>query len=243
VARSISSDPLQVYPFWLMDLGPTDTFNFPVFTPVFGFQSISSPEIVAETTDIIEGNWIFTRKVLKRASVSNITLTRGVFWYDADFWRWLMTGLVGDTSGANVVPGLGFAPIPPGILEIGGPTYRRNMLLIQYFSKATFPGPPGLGALQQAGILSLLGGLAASKSGLDVSPGSLLTTAGAITLAGSGVGPFEMAARIPARAWILIDVIPVRYKAGGDFDANSSAVSVVEIEVALERVEEISLAG
>jgi hypothetical protein len=241
MARSNATDPLSVYPFWLMDLGPTDSWNFPIFTPLFGFQSITSPEMTAETMDITECNWIYTRKVLKRATVSNITLTRGVMFYDSDFYRWMISGLVGSTAGQNLP--LAGIPFPPGIMEIGGPTYRRNMLLIQYFSKVMFPGPAWAGALAQSGVTTLLGGLAATASGLEVSTTSLLTTAGSLALASAGVGTFEMAARVPARAWMLIDCIPVRYKAGSDFDAGSSAVSVMEVELGMERWEEIALSA
>lgn len=36
--------------------------------------------------------------------------------------------------------------------------------------------------------------------------------------------------RIPARAWYLQGCLPTRYKAGSDFDANSSEVSIAELE-------------
>lgn len=47
--------------------------------------------------------------------------------------------------------------------------------------------------------------------------------------------------RIPGRVWMLHDCIPTRYKAGGDFDASSGAVSVQELEVQPEHIDEITV--
>jgi len=48
--------------------------------------------------------------------------------------------------------------------------------------------------------------------------------------------------RTPGRGWILYDCLPIRYKAGSDFDATSSEVSVQELEVQPEHVAELTLA-
>lgn len=48
--------------------------------------------------------------------------------------------------------------------------------------------------------------------------------------------------RIPARAWYCVGCIPTRYKAGGDFDATSSEVSIMELELQPEAIEEITVA-
>lgn len=222
-----------------MDLGPVDTFAFPLLTPLFGFSTMSAPQVVADVHEFTEGNWLFSRKVIRRASVDNIVMTRGVAFYDSDFWRWMMMGVTGDTSGASVIPGLGFAPIPPGIMDIGGPTYRRNLLLIQYFPKVLMPAP-GLSVLATTGLLAAGAG---ALAGVDFSPTTALVVSSSIGLGLGGVGPFEFAARCPARAWILKDVIPIRYKVGADFDASASAISMMELEIAYERFEEIALAG
>jgi hypothetical protein len=65
----------------------------------------------------------------------------------------------------------------------------------------------------------------------------------AFGLAGGTIGPFEFTARLPAKAWLLHGCLPARYKAGSDFDAGSSAVSLQQLEIAVEMVEEISLVG
>ena len=57
----------------------------------------------------------------------------------------------------------------------------------------------------------------------------------------AGIGPFEFANRLPARAWLLHGCLPIRYLAGSDFDASSGAVSIQELEVQPEYIEEFSL--
>ena len=58
---------------------------------------------------------------------------------------------------------------------------------------------------------------------------------------GATLGPVEFAPRLPAKAWVLYDCLPTRYKAGGDFDAQSADVSIQELEVAVESWDEVSL--
>jgi hypothetical protein len=62
-----------------------------------------------------------------------------------------------------------------------------------------------------------------------------------------GVGDTEESAveslttRVPGRAWMLYDCLPVRYKAGSDFDSTSSAVSIVEMTIQPEHVVEMTI--
>lgn len=51
----------------------------------------------------------------------------------------------------------------------------------------------------------------------------------------------QSALRTPGRGWILYDCLPIRYKAGSDFDASSSEVSIQELEVQPEHVAELTL--
>ena len=54
--------------------------------------------------------------------------------------------------------------------------------------------------------------------------------------------PYEHALfYVPARAWYLSGCIPVRYKAASDFDATSSEVSIMELDVDCEDIMEISV--
>lgn len=93
MTRPLLTDLLQVHSFWLMDVAPIDPLALPVLTPLFGFSSISMPSIDIEMVEISEANWFFRKKVAKSASVSDITLTRGVTFYDSDFSRWILGAL------------------------------------------------------------------------------------------------------------------------------------------------------
>jgi hypothetical protein len=58
---------------------------------------------------------------------------------------------------------------------------------------------------------------------------------------GGSIGPFEIAARIPGKAWMMYGCLPSRYRPGGDFDATSSEISVAELDLEMEFFDEISL--
>jgi len=70
-----------------------------------------------------------------------------------------------------------------------------------------------------------------------------------ISLSGLDAGPvedlpgdaWEGRAFLPAKAWLLWDCIPTRYKAGSDFDAQSGQVSIAELEVQPWAFTEITL--
>lgn len=237
MARNAITDLLQVNSFWLMDVAPIDQLAVPVLTPLFGFSSISAPELTLETYDVGEANALFRKKVIKKGEVSNVTLTRGITFYDSDFWRWTMAALRGSTTGAD----LGLT-----VAQIGGVTPRRDLVLIQYFRRNPFGVPAADGsqsvvatALQAAASAGVLAGAAASRNSA-AALGALVSAAG---VAASPVGPFSTFAKLPARAWLLTGCLPVRYKPGSDFDASSGEVSVAELDVAVEGLEEISLAA
>jgi len=239
MARNPYSDYLRAYPFWLMDVGPADSISLPLLTPTFGFSSITAPEITLETHEVIDGNAVFTKTVIKRGSVGNITLAQGITFYNNDFGRWMEAAVVGDTAPVDAIGITG--PLP-----IGGPTFRRDLLLVQYFSHVNLDA--GLGGVGTAVAAAALATGAIAASQLAGSGGSVagLATAGgvvaaAVALGNAKVGPFEFAARVPARAWMLKGCIPVRYKSGTDFDAQSNAISVAEIELAVDVVDEFAL--
>ena len=239
MARSFLTDYLQVYPFWLADIGPLNTFSLPILTPVFGFSQISSPEITIEVEQFKEGNWMFDRKVVKSGSVSPITLSRGVSLFESDFSNWTKAALYGDTAQfESVIPGL----------NVGGPTYRRTLMLIHFSQRGLENPPPGgddnsPSLAQDALRASLLGlgvGATDAVAGLALGGAVLGLTRGLNGLLGT---PFEFAARIPAKAYLLYGCIPSRYKAGSDFDATSGDVSIQELELQVEMVEQIQLFG
>jgi len=100
MARLRLWDHLQSFRFWLFDV-PTDwtgLLDLFVLLPVFGFSQITSPEISLEVETIRAGNRIYPYKAAPYASLNTITLSRGAFWGDSDFYRWTMKYLQGKTG-------------------------------------------------------------------------------------------------------------------------------------------------
>jgi len=241
LARNILRDFLQDSSFWLMDVAPVEPLAIPIFTPLFGFHSITAPEVTLETQEINEGNNLFGRTVIKKGSVGVLTLTRGATFFDSDFWRWTMAALRGSTAALDI----GISNTM-GIGSVGGPTPRRDLVLVQYFKQQPFAMPAEDGsrnlvgmALATAANVGLLSGTATRNA----SAAGTAAVLAASTLASTALGPFETYAKLPARAWILEGCLPTRYKTASDHDASSGQISMMELDVAVERVEEISLAS
>ena len=98
---------------------------------------------------------------------------------------------------------------------------RRNLLLLHYLGYTS-------GALEALTEGERLG----------------ITPVSGDALSALGIGPTpDGPQRIPGRAWMLYDCIPTRYKAASDFDARSSEVSVMELEVKPTYFEEYPLAS
>lgn len=234
MARTLLADRLQAHCFYLMDVFPIESIALPVFSPLLGFSSITAPELTLETTEVREGNWFFPRKVVKGGTVRTMTVMRGAVFYDADFYKWVMATLLGDTTGRRW--------FGTGISAISGPTPRRRLVLIQFLprSPASLAVTTGLAV---GGLLALAGGAGGTTA--IVPAGIAATRLGATAFQlGSGngsIGPFEFAPRIPAKAWILHGCLPSRYKAAGDFEATNAEVSQMELDIESEGFEEISL--
>ena len=231
MARSgFFADHLQQHTFWLLDVAPVDSIGLPLFTPIFGFSEITSPELTMETASFGEGNWYFRRKVLRRGNVSPVTLRRGSFWADSDFYRWISAAITGD-------PGEG------GLLNIGslpGPSPRRNLLLIHFFRTQPFEAKGANAAAAIAGLTAVTSvGASIDTAGVNLTALGQAAVSTAAFLGTGGVG----AIRVPAKAWTLVGCLPTRYKPASDFDASSGAISVAELDLECERFEEISLTG
>jgi hypothetical protein len=89
--------------------------------------------------------------------------------------------------------------------------------------------------------VAITAGLAASTTGF--SAGTAAQVAASSALGALSPGPFEFAARVPAKAWKLGGCLPTRYKAGSDFEATSSEISITELDVEPEALEEFSLSA
>ena len=77
----------------------------------------------------------------------------------------------------------------------------------------------------------------ASRTGLIEGGQSAVQAEVVLNATGQAGVPLD---RIPGRAWYCSGCLPIRYKAGSDFDANSSDVSIMELEVQPEYVEELT---
>ena len=223
------ADYLQAYPFWIFDVAPVELLSLPLFTPVLGFSSITMPEITLDTTEVNEANWLFTKKVIKKGSVGNITLNRAAHWIDSDFYKWILSAVQGDTGGGILSSG------------IGGVTPRRDLLLIQFMSRNPISDPTAARVAAASGLIAITG-LASAAAGQIPLP-SVSVGLAAAAIGTGGFGPLEFAARVPAKAWSLYGCLPVRYKPGSDLDASSGAISIAELDVSVDFFDEIGLAS
>jgi len=222
-----------------MDVAPIEALAVPIFTPLSGFASITAPEITVELQDIKEGNWHFKRHSIKSADVSQITLTKGVTFANSDFWRWIIASITGDTEWQLKLPF-----VPP--LRVGGPSPRRQLVLIHFFARNPLGGITAGGITSAQTAIALAAGLAEIGTALSGGvSGSSLEAAAASAGIGAALnfGPPDFTVRVPARAYVLHGCLPTRYKMGGDFDARSGEVSIAELDLKPELVEEISLSS
>ena len=226
-------DVLQDHYFWAFDAS-TSTIGVPVFNPLFGFSRISAPEIGVEVESFKDGTFLYNRNVVKGGSVSPVLFERAASMFDADFYDWITYTLHGnrefESSGTLGKVG--------NFLEGGNrSTPRRSLLIVQFTT--TNLGKVGDDdqsfVAAGAGLVAFTAALAGAGLGGGIGLGA---AGGALAF---GLGPFEFATRIPARAWLLHNCIPIRYRSGSDFDAASGEVSLMELEVQPEYIEEYSL--
>ena len=97
MARTAEDDFMQAFAFYLIDVSPS--LRPPFFalggelsfagTP-FGFQTCTAPEITADVAEIAQVNDMYKSYYYTGASVSSLTLTRGVMPKDSTMFRWLI---------------------------------------------------------------------------------------------------------------------------------------------------------
>ncbi len=222
------SDYLSDHLFWAMDISAQK--SLPIFTPLFGFSSISAPKIQVETETFKDGTYNYPRHVVKGATVSPITFTRAASLYDSDFYNWIYYAIEGTTvARANNLIGDTFA----------GPV-RRDLLII-HFARINLDTGGVIGDLARVVEGALFSGLAGGETASGL--GALGTAAS--VLGGSNIGfstgPVQFAAWCPARCWILNGCLPISYAAGSDFNASSGQISLMSIEIQSEFISEYSL--
>lgn len=234
-----------------MDVAPIEPLALPVFSPLLGFSQVSMPEISLETQEITEANSLWKRKTVKRGDISTLTAHRGVTFGDSDFYGWIMTALTGNTTSlGNLNVSIGSLGASLGLSSaiIGGPTPRRDLLLVHNFRRDPYAQINADGsrdmssnAIAIAAVANLAGevGTRLIENGDTAGVGALASAS--VAVSGSPIGPFQIYPFRPARAWLLHGCLPVRYKPGNDFDAGSGQVSIMELDIQIESMEEISL--
>ena len=238
MARSRWTDPLQSHLFWAMDVSGEK--SFPVFTPLFGFSGISAPRIQVEVETFKDGTYIYPRNVVKSASVGEVTFTRAATLYDSDFYDWIYHAIYGTTVAKDDG---GFVSKIAGLSG----KVRRDIVLFQ-FARVNLASSQAERTVATAAFGALVGAISASGSDIGTTgTGAAVGVAagiGAAALGSTGVGipvgPFTYAAWLPARAWLLHSCIPISYTAGSDFDATNASVSLMNLSVAVEWIEEFS---
>ena len=229
MARSAITDMLQVYRFWLLDITPLDSLSLPIFNPLLGFSEITAPEITSEIINIPEGNWYFQKKVIGRAQVSPITLKRGTSVFDRDFYNWIMHSITGESPKALYKAA---SAVVGNANKVGiNPTPRRNLLLVQYFTR---------NPLERLGKQVVL---------QNNSPGNLFVDQSSFSskriedIPGLfSFGPPGLIDFVPARLFVLYGCVPSRYKTSQDFNAKGSDVSVQELTIECEGFEQVTMA-
>jgi len=237
-------DVLQDHVFWAFD---ATNEGVPVFNPLFGFSTVTSPEINVNVETFKDGTYLYNRNVVKGGEVGPVVFTRAATMFDSDFYEWIIFALHGDKGYLGDGGALGKVGAAVGGFLSGGAriTPRRNLLVIHFTTINIKDAITSDDPLLNAGAAVTAGLAATFAASFVTSGGGALIAGGAVAgvaaAQGFGLGPFEFATRIPARAWLLHNCIPVRYRPGNDFDASSGQVSIQELEVQPEFVEEYSL--
>lgn len=100
MARSHFTDPLLNNKFAVLDVSGDIP---PVFLPVFGFRAVTLPTLDIDLMDIKEGNYEFPRKVIRGASVGQVTFEQGVSLINSDFYDWISKSITGHSSPKNLL--------------------------------------------------------------------------------------------------------------------------------------------
>jgi phage tail-like protein len=113
--RVMLEDFYQNHRFHLIDVTQATSLTggafiapFLVLSPQIGFQAIQLPRMSMNVVEFSPGNAPFAKAVAGKGSIENMTLTRGVYIGDKEFYDWMVSSIYG--RGA----------------------YKRNLLLFQY---------------------------------------------------------------------------------------------------------------
>jgi phage tail-like protein len=215
-----------------------------VLSPQYAFQSITAPSLTLDYEEMKSGTNPFKRHVPTDAEVDPLTLTRGVFIGDSDFYDWIITAVYGRS------------------------VYRRKLMLVQLFNPPPTFDVGALGTINPTvSWVQLVGGLVTTTAESEVAGGAakaLSSAAAAAAVASTfaaglgaqaasnainsglnstvlGLTPADILAAVTARVWVLHDCVPASYKSTSDFDANSADIGLQELEIRMERFEEFTM--
>lgn len=229
MARSRLLDVLQSHLFWAFD---ATNQGVPVFSPLFGFSKVSAPQITAEVEQFKDGTYLYNRYLVKGGTVNPVIFERATSMFDADFYDWIIFTLHGNKDFED---GGTLGKVASALTSGGRISPRRNLLIV-HFSNIN------IGNINNSNVSS--GVAVAGTAAIGAIAGLIAggpAVSGIVGTAMAGVGPFQFATRIPARAWLLHNCLPVRYRAASDFDATNASISLQELEVQPEMIEEFSL--
>jgi hypothetical protein len=113
-----------------MDAGPFRAAMGPILTPLYAFSSISAPTITAQTRTVKQANSYHGVPVVVGGEESPVTLQRGASFGDAEFYRWILSAVTGDTR----------VPTSRALRFLAQPVVyiRRTLLLVQFFPRVPF---------------------------------------------------------------------------------------------------------
>src|ERR1039458_5480990 len=225
MARANLTDPAQSSKFMIFDVPlfgngyDASEALLPLRLPysaVLGAQSITMPEYTLTLDEINEGTLDTAIRVVIGAAVNNITLTRAVYVVDKEFFNWIRMTASGKANSE---------------------VFRRDLVLVWFHNAigVSTGAHTGIGMVDKE-FLNWIRMTASGKANSEVFRRDLVlvwfhNAIGVSTGAHTGIGMVDNP-RVPFKAWYLKDTIPVRYKPGADFDANSSAISIQELELA-----------
>ncbi|RMG93725.1 MAG: phage tail protein, partial [Chloroflexi bacterium] len=84
MARAVETDPYHKFRFHLVDPAGGN------LDPVAGFISVTMPDVSIDAVPYREGLTRWTQKYPGIPTVSDITLTKGIFKRDSDFYVWIL---------------------------------------------------------------------------------------------------------------------------------------------------------
>lgn len=84
MARSVETDPYHSFRFHIVDPAGGN------LDPVAGFMSVSMPNVAVEEAPYREGTFQWTQKYPGIPAVGDVTMTKGIFKRNSDFFNWVL---------------------------------------------------------------------------------------------------------------------------------------------------------